>query len=1626
MSQALPAGPAHNPISDDQDTKADARLEAALSTVRSSAPDPALVAFTEALFRRASPEDILSYSADSLAALALLAFQKSAIRKPGESLVDLFTLHAEKAECTSNETVLIAVNDDMPFLFDSLIGLLTARGAKIQALFHPIMAGGRNADGTRNASIAARESVIVVALEFHADADAQKSLLAEADHVFSQVRLAVRDWRPMREALAETILALSDNPPAISKDQLDESIAFLTWLGDNHFTFLGARDYAYTADDGGHLEPVDESGLGILANPDARVIRRGHGRVSLSPDVQAFLTQPEPLIITKANERSAVHRRVHMDYVGVKMFDANGVLTGERRFVGLFTSGAYSRRPSEIPLLRRKVRHVKERASLPPESHDGKALAHILDTYPRDELFQVSDDELFATAMGILRLGERPKVRVFLRFDRFDRFVSALVFVPRDRYDTSVRERIHAILAKRFDGRMSAATPLLDDSALARVHYIIGRNEGERPRVEIALLEAEIREAIRTWDDGFAAALVLEHGEAQGEAIFRRQAQTFPHRYRDVFAPQEAVTDLDELDRLARNDGSLKIKARAYRRATDAHSAIRLKLYVLGSVLPLSASLPVFENLGFKVIAEDSYSVALNLGDGWQEDAAVLDFRMERADEGAADLETIKDRLEDAFHAVVAGQAENDGFNRLVIGAGLTWRDVTILRATAKYLRQAGLTFSQDYLEQALSRNPDIAALLVELFVVRNDPEGGFDEARATQIAKRIEQSLNDVPSLDDDRIIRRLRNVIENVLRTNFFQPGADGQPKSYFAMKLDSARLDELPAPRPHVEIFVYSPQVEGVHLRFGKVARGGIRWSDRREDFRTEILGLVKAQQVKNAVIVPVGAKGGFYPKQLPLNAARDAVQAAAIEAYKTFIGALLDVTDNIGPDGSVIVPDHVRRHDEDDPYLVVAADKGTATFSDIANGIAESRGFWLGDAFASGGSHGYDHKKMGITARGAWEAVKRHFREMGRDIQSEPFTVVGVGDMSGDVFGNGMLLSKHIRLVAAFDHRHIFIDPDPDTAASWDERKRMFELPRSSWADYNHDLISQGGGVFPRTAKEIVLSPQMKALTGLTADKATPNDLMKALLKAEVDLLWFGGIGTYIKASTQNNIDVGDRANDALRVNGKDVRAKVVGEGANLGATQLGRVEYALTGGRINTDAIDNSAGVDTSDHEVNLKILFSGPTRRDELSMDARDDLLTAMTDEVARHVLQDNYDQTLALSVAQSRALTDADGHARFMRELERRGRLDRAVEFLPTDEELRKRVTDGHGLTRPELAVLLAYSKLDLAADLLDSDLPDDAHFGFELKSYFPKAAADKYPGEMENHRLRREIVTDVLTNHMVNLAGPLFVHRMKEISGAPAPKVARAFAMADGAFALSDLKARIDTLDLKVATNLQTAMYENIGELLRRLGLWFLVNVPSNADLSETVKRYRQGVDLLRGTFASLVSPYEAHDTEARINAYRDAGAPLDVAEDVAVLPLLGAAPEIVHLAHARSLDIDLVAGAYFELGEIIGIDRLRGLSARIAASEHWDRLAIRRIADDLFAGQRALAQNALAGFENDKTDRSRDDGMEAARQWAKSHDETLARTRGFLGELERTGDLSIAKLTLANSQIHELAAH
>jgi glutamate dehydrogenase len=1294
------------------------------------------------------------------------------------------------------------VQPDAPFLVDSVMGELVDAGANVLAMFHPVVE-----------TKAGRRSAIQVWVEPmglertpHIETDLRATL--------ADVRLAVDDFDAMVALMDRSIAELKADAPKDDPERLTEDIAFLDWLAADHFVFLGARAYEYPRDaSGGYAaeEPVADtgSGLGVLRDPARAVLRRGSEPAVLSDAMRAELAAAPPLVVAKSNLKTVVHRRAYMDYVGVRRYGRDGKPCGEVRFVGLFTAQAYDDPVRNVPLIRRKIARVMARADQASGGHNEMRLANILETYPRDELFQAPEEELLRIALGILHLSDRPRVKLFVRRDAFDRFISVLFYVPRERYDSQLREAVGRKLAEAFGGHVSAYYPSYSDAPLARVHYIIGVAPLQHLDPDLPTLERAAALLARTWSDDFEAVVRRRAQPDEAAAILAVWSDAFPLGYRDRYAPPEALADLAAIGRIG---DEAPIAARAFRHPDDSPRSFRFKLYRAGDPIALADVLPILDNMGLKALSEDGYELTPVGRDGgsrpvWTHEFVLDDPRGERLSFAA-----IRQAFEAAFLAIWNGQAENDGFNRLVLELALGWRQAALIRALARYRQQSGLDPSPEVQQQALSNYPQVAALILELFRQRLDPafEGaGADRAAAAKETQRkIEEALQAVESLDDDRVLRRLAALVGAIQRTNYYQPGADGRAKPYISFKVASRELADLPDPKPFREIYVSSPQVEGVHLRLGPVARGGLRWSDRRDDFRTEILGLVKAQQVKNAVIVPVGSKGGFYPKRLPKGGTREAVQAEAIGAYKTLLFGLLDLTDNIDDAGEVVRPRNVLVCDGDDPYLVVAADKGTASFSDIANGVAESYGFWLGDAFASGGSAGYDHKAMGITARGAWEGVKRHFRELGKDIQREAFTCVGVGDMSGDVFGNGMLLSKETRLVAAFDHRHVFLDPDPDPATSWAERKRMFDLPTSSWADYDAKLISEGGGVFPRTLKSVPLTAEVKALLDLKVDALTPAELISAILKARVELIYLGGIGTYVKAAAETNLQVGDKANDLVRINGRDLRCRVVGEGANLGFTQAGRIEYALAGGRIDTDAIDNSAGVDTSDHEVNIKILTGMAERSGKLKHKARDALLASMTGEIATHVLAHNYDQTLALSLLEAEAAADLEAQAAFMDDLEARGRLDRALEGLPGAAEIAERAKAGAGLTRPELAVLLAYGKLDLLEDVVGSSAPDDPHFFKTLKAYFPKELAP-YEDAMRRHRLRREIITTVICNDMVNLCGPTFPGRLMAAAGCSVDELVVSFEAAREVLGFAEVWGKVAALDGKAPAAGQLGLF-------------------------------------------------------------------------------------------------------------------------------------------------------------------------------------------------------------------------
>ena len=1562
------------------------------------------------LFGLAMPEDLGRYTADELAGIAEQSWSFLAARELGVP-----KLRFAPAAVRPGVAVLEILNDDMPFLVDSVVAELNQRGLDIRLLVHPVFVVERdlagklvNFKGARTVG-GQRESFIHLHVEDLEDAAQRAEIVHTLESILAEVRVAVQDWQPMLARVGNIIAELRTNPPPLPVDEIAEAIQFLEWLAEDNFTLLGARDYSFTDSDDA-LEPAFETGLGLLRSHEIRLLRRGNALVTITPEMVEFLKEPKLLIATKAAVRSRVHRRVYLDYIGVKRFDRTGRLVGEHRFCGLFTSTAYTRPARNIPYLRRKLDSIIRRAGFDPNSHSGKALVNVLETYPRDELFQIDEDTLYQFALAVLQLDERPRVRVLPRRDRFDRFVSVLVYVPRDRYSGQIRAAIGNYLVAAFNGRLSAYYPFFPEGPLVRVHYIIGRSEGEAPNPDRAALDRAVEAIVRSWTDGLREALAGGRDPRRGRFLFARYRDGFPIDYCEVYRPATALADIGVIEALL---PERPLGVEFYREPGAGRQSAGLKVFSHSRPIPLSERVPVLENMGFRVVDERTYHIR-------PKDAAEVWFHDMTLESGLGhdfDLAAIKERLQSCFLAVMGKQAESDGYNALVLATGLGWRDVALIRTISRFLRQIRVAYSQDYMWATLRKYPGIAAQIVSLFQTRFDPhlQVPQDEraAREAAIAAAIETALQAVESLDEDRILRRFVNAVRAAIRTNFYQLSADGHVKELIAIKFSSRKVDAMPLPRPLYEIFVYSPRVEGVHLRFGKVARGGIRWSDRPQDFRTEILGLVKAQNVKNAVIVPVGAKGGFVPKYLPSGGPREAIQAEGIATYKMLISTLLDITDNIGAGKTgVIPPADVLRYEGDDPYLVVAADKGTATFSDIANELAIAHDFWLGDAFASGGSAGYDHKKIGITARGAWESVKRHFREMDVDIATTPFTVVGIGDMSGDVFGNGLLRETTTKLIAAFDHRDIFIDPDPNPERTFAERKRLFELPRSSWQDFDKTLIANGGGIFSRTAKEIRLSEEAQKLFGV-GEKLTPQELIRAILKAPVDLLFFGGIGTYVRAADESDEAVGDRANDPVRVAGADLRCKVIGEGANLGMTQRGRIEAALRGVRLNTDAIDNSAGVNTSDMEVNIKIALSIPLRDGRLTMEARNALLAEMTDEVAGLVLRNNYLQTLALSLAERRGMEDFGFLQRLIQTLEARGLLDRAVEYLADDMQLAERRRRSQPFTRPELSVLLAYGKLTLYDDLLESTVPDDPYLARELSRYFPNAVAARYPDALEHHRLRREIIATHLANSMINRGGPSLIVRIADQTGASPAAIAAAFAAVRDSYGMTALNTAIDGLDAKIPGKLQLELYAAVQDLLLDRIIWFQRNVDFSKGLADVVTHYRDGIAAVTAALDGALPQDIRNAGAARRRELGDAGVPEELAGRVADLRALTAASDIVLVADRTGKPVGEVAATYFAAGAFFRLDRIAAAASNIPIADYFDRLALDRARDSIGDAERRLAA-AMVGKGAV--------GVGAVEAWVAPRKSEVERIRMAIHEIANSG-LTLSKLSVAASLLGDL---
>ncbi len=1584
---------------------------------RAGGPKQASQRFMRNYFHGVAEEDLAAREPADLAKAALAHLQFAMRRSAGRPLVRVFnpTLARDGFECA--HTMVLTVTDDMPFLVDSLGMAFSRAKLAVHLIVHPVLhvrrdrAGRLLELGASGARAAQAESWQLYEIDRINDPEQLRALQENLESTLADVKVVVRDWLPMRERMRQVIAHLATDPPALPHGELAEAGHLLEWMEGGHFVLLGYRRYRLErgpSED--RLVPDRSSGLGILST--ARRQRQKNSATVLRGDVRAKAREPELLVITKANSTATVHRGEYLDYVGVKTFDARGRVTGEHRFLGLWTSTAYNGSPRDIPVLRRKVDDVIEHFGLDPASHDGKAALNALETYPRDELFQAGVPELIRIVRGVVNLYERRTVRLLVRRDPYRRFYSCLVYVPRDRYNTEVRERIEQIVREGFGGSAVESQALISGSNHARVHVLVRTNPDRQFKPDFAQIEQRIAAAALSWHDQLRAELNERRGEAPGLALVNRYLHAFPLAYQEDVAPQDVLEDLDDLELLRAYPRALRLNL--YRPPDQTEKRVHLKIVKLGEPVPISDVLPMLENFGLRVISERPYEL------GWPEGGAawIQDFELEQREGLIVDIGRIEAIFRDAFAEAWVGTIENDGFNRLLLAAELNARQIVILRAYCRYLLQTGVPFSQAYMERTLAANAPLARDMVRLFETRFDPaahkQRGNDR-KALGIVAQIRTALDAVASIDDDRILRAYLTMVQATVRTNFYQHNAEGLPKAYVSFKFDPSKIPDLPLPKPKFEIFVYSPRVEGVHLRMGYVARGGIRWSDRREDFRTEVLGLMKAQNVKNTLIVPVGAKGGFVAKRLAATGTREETQAEVIACYQTFIRGLLDLTDNIVA-GKIVPPPQVVRADGDDTYLVVAADKGTATFSDTANAISADYRFWLGDAFASGGSEGYDHKKMAITARGAWECVKRHFREIGIDTQKTDFTVTGIGDMSGDVFGNGMLLSPHIRLQAAFDHRHIMIDPQPDPATSLAERTRLFALPRSSWDDYDRTKLSRGGGVFARTAKSIALPAEARVMLGLEGVAATPTEIIRAILRMPVDLLWNGGIGTYVKASDERNIEVGDRTNDTLRIDGRELRARVVGEGGNLGLTQRGRVEYALAGGRLNTDFIDNSAGVNTSDLEVNIKILLNPLVHERKLRRADRNRLLVRMTGEVAALVLRNNYLQSQAISTMELQSAARLPEYQHLIRSLERSGELNRALEFLPTDDELTERRKRGSGLTRPELAILLAYSKIWLNTHLLGSDVPEDPYLSSELARYFPGPVRERFPRAIARHRLRREIIATATTNSVVNRMGPTFVTRVQDDTGAEPAQIARAYTAAREIFAMREVWEHIEALDNKVTATLQYEAAFQTSRLLRHVTYW-LLTARTKLQVDAAVAEFRAPVARLEEEVHAVLTGTELARFEESRKRFADGGLPGPLATRIASLEALNAALDIAEISRAHHASVADTARVYFEVGTRIGFDWLRARIEKLKVDGPWQAIARTGLRDAALRVQRRLTERVLSRKE-------RGDAQTRVNAWVESAGKDLAHWQRTLADMRAAGAGDFATLNVGVEAVRKLA--
>ena len=1575
--------------------------------------------FAYMLYGNMSNEDLVGRNDSDLYGAALSLWQTFNQHAQPAAMIRVFNPEIAKHGWESKHTIVEIVVQDMPFLVDSVRMALSRLSITAHLLLHYPLQTDRDKQGAitdffklgSKASASTEQTVFHIEIDRLTDKAAISALTDELHSVMEDVSLAVQDWRPARDKLLQVIKSLPKQSGKVSSEELQQVTDFLNWLAKDNFTLLGYREYRISPVKGDYqISGMDDTSLGLMRRTASRELLLSE----LPESGRKQALNQALLILTKTNNKSRVHRPAYIDYIGVKKFDKDGKVIGEDRFVGLYSSSLYNNSAADIPLLKNKLAAVMQKSEFATGTHAYKALLNILETYPRDELIQATVDELLHVAMGVLQMQERDMTRVFMRKEPFGRFVTAMVYVPRERYNTQLRKETQIILQRALGSDEPVEfTTYFSESVLARTHYLV-RISDSHVEYKVKDIERNLVEAARTWEDKLESALIGVYGEARGRELIGKYVNAFPRSYKEEMLPNDALVDIGKLEAL--NDEH-KLEMLFYRPQEEKadSKAVRLNLFHKDHPIHLSDVLPMLENFGLRVIGETPYAVKCSDGSvSW-----ILNFAMELNCALPGDFEAAQASFQESFAKVWAGQLEDDGFNKLILGAGLSGREASLLRAYAKYKRQIGGTFSQSYVESTFTRYAELANLLVQLFNSKFEPKSKATTKAIEKLEEQIAGQLEHVANLDDDRIIRRFVDMINATLRTNYFQKLSDGADKPYISFKIKSDLIPDMPLPTPMFEIFVYSPRVEGVHLRFGKVARGGLRWSDRREDFRTEVLGLVKAQQVKNTVIVPTGSKGGFVCKKLPETGGREAFLNEGKECYRTFIRGLLDITDNI-VQGAVVPPKDVVRHDEDDPYLVGAADKGTATFSDISNGISEEYGFWLGDAFASGGSNGYDHKKMGITARGGWESVKRHFREIGIDCQTTDFTCVGIGDMAGDVFGNGMLLSKHIRLQVAFNHMHIFVDPNPDAGKSWHERERMFNLPTSTWDDYDKSLISEGGGIFLRSAKAIKLSPQMKEMLGTTKASMTPNELIREALMMPVDLIWNGGIGTYVKGSGESHAEVGDRGSEALRVNGKELKAKIFGEGGNLGCTQRGRIEFAMHGGLINTDFVDNVGGVTCSDNEVNIKILLNTLVAAGDLTLKQRNKLLLDMTDDVSAIVIKDCYRQTQSISISSLLGSEQLKEYTRFIHTLEKDGKLNRELEFLPSDDELADRMAKGQGLTRPELSILTAYGKMVLKERLVLPEIFENAYFKRQLFANFPQMLQDKYATEMENHPLKGEIIATKLANMLVNEMGPNFAQRMQEETGASVGEVSLCYAIARDLFDMSAVWRKVEQLDNIIPAELQTRLLHQLRRTMRRATRWFLRHRNKALDIQQTVDFFKPAYQQLAQDLAQYLAPAELEQLQQKQASFVEQGVPEDVAQYLSQLSTLFSVMDIAQVADTEAVPLPMVAEIYFKLGDKLDLHWFLDQITAQPVANHWQALARASYREELDWQQRALSAVVVRSCGTVCA------ADEVINSWISANDAILVRWRLMLAEFKTTKNHEFAKFSVALRELMLLSHH